>query len=165
MTVSEKYNSNLIHILNRVRNSVEMGKNVVFTNGCFDLFHVGHLDFLNKCKKCGDFLFVGINSDLSIKRIKGLSRPIIPEEQRLSIVRAIKWVDEAVLFDEDTPLELIKKIQPSILIKGGDWKIDNIVGREFVESYGGEVFIIPHEINISTSNIIQKIIRNLETIE
>ncbi len=133
-------------------------KKIVFTNGCFDIIHAGHVDYLEKTKALGDVLVVGMNSDDSMRRIKGEKRPIVPQEMRAKVLSSLKPVDYVVIFEEDTPLELIKKVKPHVLVKGGDWELENIVGREFVESYGGVVKTIPFEYDISTSKIIEKVI-------
>ncbi len=133
-------------------------KKIVFTNGCFDIIHAGHVDYLEKTKALGDLLVVGMNSDDSIRRIKGEKRPIVPQEMRAKVLSSLKPVDYVVIFEEDTPLELIKKVKPHVLVKGGDWELERIVGREFVESYGGVVKTIPFEYDISTSKIIEKVI-------
>jgi len=132
-------------------------KKVVFTNGCFDLIHAGHIDYLNKAKALGDVLIVGLNSDYSVKRIKGEKRPIINEDERAEIISNIKPVDYVVLFDEDTPAELIKELVPDLLIKGADWKIDKIVGAEAVLANGGEVKTIEFINDQSTSKIVDLI--------
>lgn len=132
-------------------------KKIVFTNGCFDIIHAGHVDYLIKAKALGDVLFVGLNSDSSIKRIKGKDRPIISEHLRAFVLDNLKPVDFVCIFDEDTPLNLIKKVRPDILAKGGDWEPNNIVGKDFVESYGGTVKTIPFVYDISTTKIISKI--------
>jgi len=132
-------------------------KKVVFTNGCFDLIHAGHIDYLNKAKALGDVLIVGLNSDYSVKRIKGEKRPIINEDERAEIISNIKPVDYVVLFDEDTPAELIKELVPDLLIKGPDWKIDKIVGAETVLANGGEVKTIEFINDQSTSKIVDLI--------
>jgi len=134
------------------------GRKVVFTNGCFDIIHSGHVDYLTKAKMMGDVLFVGINSDSSIKRIKGDKRPILDENERAFIVASLKAVDYVSLFDEDTPKELIEAIVPDVLVKGADWAIENIVGRDVVEANGGKVETIKFVNNQSTSNIIKKIL-------
>ena len=141
-----------------VLSSLRKTKKIVFTNGCFDIIHAGHVDYLEKTKALGDILVVGMNSDNSIKRIKGEKRPIVPQEMRARVLSSLKPVDYVVIFEEDTPLELIKRVKPHVLVKGGDWKLENIVGREFVESYGGEVKTIPFEYDISTSKIIERVI-------
>ncbi len=133
-------------------------KKVVFTNGCFDIIHAGHIDYLNKAKALGDILIVGINSDISVDKIKGDKRPIIPETERVLIVSNLKPVDFVVLFDDETPENLINKIIPDILVKGADWDIDKIVGKDIVLKNGGEVKSIEFVIQQSTSKIIDSII-------
>ncbi len=130
---------------------------MVFTNGCFDLLHAGHIDYLNKAKALGDVLIVGLNSDYSVKRIKGDKRPIIKEDERAEIISNVKPVNYVVFFNEDTPAELIKELVPDILIKGADWKIDEIVGAETVLANGGEVKTIKFVNDQSTSKIIELI--------
>jgi D-beta-D-heptose 7-phosphate kinase/D-beta-D-heptose 1-phosphate adenosyltransferase len=134
------------------------GRKVVFTNGCFDIIHSGHVDYLTKAKMMGDVLFVGINSDSSIKRIKGNKRPILDENERAFIVAGLKAVDYVTLFDEDTPKELIEAIVPDALVKGADWAIENIIGRDVVEANGGRVETIKFVNKQSTSNIINMIL-------
>lgn len=136
----------------------EEKKKVVFTNGCFDVLHAGHVDYLNKTKAAGDVLILGLNSDASVKRIKGEKRPIVSEEERAFILSNLKAVDYVTLFEEDTPQEIISELIPDILIKGADWAIDKIVGRDIVEANGGEVKTISFVTDQSTTNIIQTII-------
>jgi len=133
-------------------------KKVVFTNGCFDVLHAGHVDYLNKAKAAGDVLILALNSDASVKRIKGDSRPIVCQEERAFILSNLKAVDYVTLFEEDTPQEIISELIPDILIKGADWAIDKIVGRDVVEANGGEVKTISFVTDQSTTNIIQTII-------
>lgn len=133
-------------------------KKVVFTNGCFDLIHAGHVDYLSKAKAMGDILIVGLNSDASIKRIKGDKRPILNEPERSFIISNLKPVDYIVIFEEDTPAKLIEEIIPDILVKGADWSIENIIGREVVEANGGEVKTIEFINDQSTSKIIKSIL-------
>ena len=133
-------------------------KKVVFTNGCFDIIHAGHIDYLNKAKALGDVLIVGVNSDVSVIKIKGDKRPIIPEDERVLIVSNLKPVDYVVLFDEETPENLINKIIPDILVKGADWDIEKIVGKDMVLKNGGEVRTIEFIVQQSTSKIIDSII-------
>ncbi|MCL5030982.1 MAG: D-glycero-beta-D-manno-heptose 1-phosphate adenylyltransferase [Bacteroidetes bacterium] len=133
-------------------------KKVVFTNGCFDLIHAGHVDYLSKAKALGDVLIVGLNSDASIKRIKGDKRPILKEDERAFIISNLKPVDYITIFEEDTPAELIEEIIPDILVKGADWSIENIIGREVVEANGGEVKTIEFINDQSTSKIIKSIL-------
>ncbi|MFZ1519866.1 MAG: D-glycero-beta-D-manno-heptose 1-phosphate adenylyltransferase [Ignavibacteriaceae bacterium] len=135
------------------------GKKVVFTNGCFDLIHSGHVDYLVKAKEMGDVLILALNTDSSIKRIKGNKRPILQEDERAFIVSNLKPVDYVIFFEEDTPAKIIEEIIPDILVKGADWSIENIVGREVVEANGGEVKTIKFVNDQSTSNII-KIIKD-----
>ncbi|KUO63283.1 glycerol-3-phosphate cytidylyltransferase [bacterium BRH_c32] len=132
-------------------------KKVVFTNGCFDILHAGHVDYIEKAKEMGDVLIVGLNSDSSVKRIKGEKRPIVPENERAFIIASLKSVDFVILFDEDTPYELIKSLAPDILVKGDDWSIENVVGKDIVEKNGGEVKTIKFVNFQSTTNIIKTI--------
>lgn len=131
-------------------------QNIVFTNGCFDLLHVGHIRYLQEAKKLGDLLVVGVNSDASVKRLKGPTRPIQNENDRAEILAALGCVDYSIIFQEDTPLELIKKIKPRTLVKGGDWKISEIVGSDFVLALGGQVLSLQFVDGKSTTKIIQK---------
>jgi rfaE bifunctional protein nucleotidyltransferase chain/domain len=131
---------------------------VVFTNGCFDILHRGHIYYLSKAADLGDVLIVGINSDASVRRLgKGGNRPIQHENDRALILAAMQFVDAVVIFEEDTPLKLIKIVQPDILVKGGDWKPEQIVGANEVRARGGEVVVIPYVEGYSTTNIEQKI--------
>ncbi|MBQ6920029.1 MAG: D-glycero-beta-D-manno-heptose 1-phosphate adenylyltransferase, partial [Synergistaceae bacterium] len=130
---------------------------VVFTNGCFDILHSGHVKYLREAAKLGEVLVVGLNSDSSVKRLKGETRPINSQEDRAEVLCALGFVDYVVIFEEDTPLELIKIIQPDVLVKGGDYKRENVVGADFVESRGGELFLIPFVEGKSTTSIINKI--------
>lgn len=144
--------------LELVKKWKDEGKKIIFTNGCFDILHAGHIDYLEKSKSLGDVLIVGLNSDTSIRRIKGKKRPIVPQEYRKRVLEGLKAVDLVILFEEDTPERLIKEIKPDVLVKGGDWNIENIVGADFVQSYGGEVKTIEFIYDISTSKIIEKVI-------
>lgn len=130
---------------------------LVFTNGCFDLIHQGHLDLLKKAKDMGSKLYVGINSDESVKRLKGSERPINTQSFRANLLHSIKYVDKVFLFEEDTPLNLIKQIKPDILVKGGDYKPKEVIGGDFVRSYGGKVIIVPITQGFSTTNTIKNI--------
>lgn len=134
------------------------GKKVVFTNGCFDLLHAGHVKYLQKARKLGDILVLGLNSDTSVRRLKGEKRPLIGEEERAHILAALDCIDFVVLFDEDTPLELIKLLKPHILAKGGDYTPETVVGRELVESYGGHVELVTFVDGKSTTNIIERVL-------
>lgn len=130
----------------------------VFTNGCFDLLHVGHLRYLADARALGDRLVVGLNSDSSVKRLKGEERPIVPEEERREMLLGLKPVDEVIIFEEDTPLRLIQEVKPDVLVKGGDWAIDQIVGADFVIGLGGKVLSLPFHEGRSSTNIIGKIL-------
>ena len=130
---------------------------VVFTNGCFDILHSGHVKYLREAAKLGEVLVVGLNSDASVRRLKGATRPINSQEDRAEVLCALGFVDYVVIFEEDTPLELIKIIKPDVLVKGGDYNKNNVVGADFVESRGGELFLIPFVEGKSTTNIIKKI--------
>jgi D-beta-D-heptose 7-phosphate kinase/D-beta-D-heptose 1-phosphate adenosyltransferase len=138
------------------------GKRIVFTNGCFDLLHVGHIRYLEKAKALGDILVVGVNSDDSVRRLKGPGRPILPQEERTEILSGLGCVDYIIVFDESTPMELISSLQPHILVKGGDWAKETIVGREVVERSGGKVVILPFVEGTSTSNLIETILKRYE---
>ncbi|MBF9253154.1 D-glycero-beta-D-manno-heptose 1-phosphate adenylyltransferase [Pontibacter sp. 172403-2] len=133
------------------------GCKIVFTNGCFDLLHLGHVDYLEKAKQQGDKLVLGLNTDASISRIKGPSRPLQDEMSRARIMASLLFIDAVVLFDEDTPLELIKAVQPDILVKGDDYAVTQIVGHEVVTARGGEVKTVPLVKGYSTTNIVNKI--------
>ncbi len=133
------------------------GKAVVFTNGVFDLLHPGHVRYLAEARHLGDALIVGLNSDRSVKAIKGPDRPITPEAERAEILAALASVDAVVIFDEDTPHEVIRRLQPDILVKGADWAADAIVGREVVEARGGRVVRIPLAAGYSTTAILRRI--------
>ena len=132
------------------------GKKLVFTNGCFDIIHRGHVDYLNRAKALGDYLVVALNSDESVRKLKGEGRPINKLEDRAFVIANLKAVDFVVSFDEDTPFEIISAIIPDVLVKGGDWSIENIVGRDVVEANGGKVYSLPYVENYSTTNIINK---------
>lgn len=132
-------------------------KSIVFTNGCFDLFHVGHARYLRQAAKFGDILIVGVNSDDSVKRLKGDTRPIISQDNRMELLAALEFVSYVVLFEEDTPYNIIKKIKPDIIVKGGDYAPEDVVGKDIVESYGGRVEICPLVNGNSTTKIVEKI--------
>ena len=134
-----------------------LDKKVVFTNGCFDILHAGHVDYLAKAKEKGDILIVGLNSDASVRRIKGKKRPIINERERAFLLYNLKSVDYVTLFEEDTPEQLIRELIPDMLVKGSDWPIDKIVGKDIVEAHGGKVESIEFVTDQSTSKIVDKI--------
>ena len=133
------------------------GKKIVFTNGCFDILHAGHIHYLKEAKKLGDFLLVALNSDESVKKIKGDKRPLVSEKNRMIVMEALYFVDFVTLFNEETPYDLIKMILPDVLVKGGDWDIEKIVGKDIVERNGGTVVNIPFKDGFSTTSIIEKI--------
>jgi len=133
------------------------GRRVVFTNGCFDLLHPGHVRLLEEARALGDALIVGLNSDASVRSLKGAGRPIFPERERAEILAALECVDAVVIFPEPTPREIISKLLPDVLVKGGDWRADQIIGREEVEAAGGRVVSIPVVAGHSTTAILEKI--------
>jgi D-beta-D-heptose 7-phosphate kinase/D-beta-D-heptose 1-phosphate adenosyltransferase len=138
------------------------GKRIVFTNGCFDLLHVGHVRYLEAARALGDILIIGINSDPSVRGLKGPWRPILPLEERAEILSGLGCVDYVTAFDEATPLELVILLRPHVLVKGGDWTKEDVVGREVVEGSGGEVVIFPFVAGSSTTNIIETILKRYE---
>lgn len=146
------FSENLSHFLHENKH-----KKIVFTNGCFDILHKGHVAYLNEAKKCADLLIVGLNSDASVKRLKGEERPINSEQDRKFVLENLKAVDFVEIFTEDTPLELIELIMPDVLVKGGDWKVDQIVGFDVVLDNGGKVYSLNFVDGYSTTKIIQKI--------
>lgn len=133
------------------------GRRVVFTNGCFDILHVGHVRYLQQARSLGDYLVVGLNSDASVRGLKGPTRPVIPEQDRAEVLAALKPVDAVILFEQETPYELIKEVRPHVLVKGGDWKVDQIVGSDLVLADGGEVKSLTFHEGRSTTSIINKI--------
>ena len=136
----------------------ESGRKLVFTNGCFDIMHIGHVRYLNKARSLGDVLAVGVNSDRSVREIKGEARPIVPEMERAEVLAALACVDFVFIFDDPTPKHVIDAIVPDILVKGADWGISEIVGRDTVENAGGVVLNIPLVEGSSTTEIIRKIL-------
>ena len=135
----------------------KQGRKLVFTNGCFDILHYGHAKYLEDAKRKGDILIVGVNSDQSVRRIKGNKRPIVNESDRISLIAALESVDYAVLFNQDTPIKVIETLKPNILVKGADWKKGNIIGENIVSKSGGKVVRIKLVAGRSTSSIIKKI--------
>ena len=152
---------------NKVKNLVELtklreifgreGKTTVFTNGCFDVLHSGHIHLFRQAKKCGDILIVAVNDDLSVRDLKGSARPVFPLEERLEVLEAVEIIDYLTSFSQTTPREVIQALLPDVLVKGGDWKPDEVVGREEVEEAGGRVIIIPYLPGRSSSEILKKI--------
>jgi rfaE bifunctional protein nucleotidyltransferase chain/domain len=143
--------------LQRELAAIRPGKRIVFTNGCFDLLHPGHLDLLERARALGDALVVGINSDAGVRALKGSTRPLTPESERAELLAALAAVDYVTFFDEPTPRELIIALKPEVLVKGGDWTLDTIVGREEVEAAGGEVHALPLLPGYSTTALVRKI--------
>jgi D-beta-D-heptose 7-phosphate kinase/D-beta-D-heptose 1-phosphate adenosyltransferase len=147
----------IIRLRGRLRGQ---GRKVVFTNGCFDLIHGGHIKLFRKAKRLGDVLVVAVNTDASMRGIKGRGRPIFPLRERLEVLEAVADIDYITWFPEPTPRRLIAAVLPDVLVKGGDWGPDEIVGREEVEAAGGRVVIVPYVRGHSSSSIISKIVRN-----
>ena len=135
-----------------------LGKNIVFTNGCFDILHRGHVAYLEKARKLGDLLVVGLNSDKSVKKIKGPKRPLNKEKDRAFVLVNLKSVDYVCLFDESTPAGLIRKLRPDLLVKGGDYRKEEIAGAKDVESWGGDIVILPFLKGYSTTGLIKKLL-------
>ena len=142
----------------RLKDLRSAGKRVVFTNGCFDILHIGHVRYLSAARNEGDLLVVGLNSDESVRMIKGERRPIVAQEQRLEIIASLQFVDYVTLFDEPDPLKLIQLLKPTILVKGADWSADEIIGADFVKANGGRVVRVSLFKDASTSRIIKKIL-------
>jgi len=132
------------------------GQRLVFTNGCFDILHPGHIDYLAKAATLGDKLIIGLNSDASVKRLKGETRPLQNENARMTVLAALAFTDAIVIFNEDTPYELLSQIKPNILVKGGDYSINGVVGADLVTSYGGSVALLPYLPGNSTTGIIER---------
>jgi D-beta-D-heptose 7-phosphate kinase/D-beta-D-heptose 1-phosphate adenosyltransferase len=133
------------------------GKKISFTNGCFDILHAGHVQYLHEARQSGDLLVLGLNSDASVRAIKGDKRPLVPQAERAMVVAALSAVDYVTIFEEKTPLRLIEYLRPDCLVKGGDWHADAVVGGDQVRSWGGQVLIVPFRQGISTTNIVEKI--------
>jgi D-glycero-beta-D-manno-heptose 1-phosphate adenylyltransferase len=157
---SQKYSENKLHTLESIAPIISrlkyQGKKIVFTNGCFDIVHAGHLQSLNQAASFGDYLIVGINTDASVKRLKGPERPINDEHSRAIVLANLMMVDAVLLFEEDTPIQSITSLLPDVLVKGGDYTIDQIVGAKEVIANGGTVEIIPTLQGFSTTGIIEK---------
>jgi len=134
------------------------GKKIAFTNGCFDLLHVGHVRYLKEARKTADVLVLALNSDSSVHAIKGSKRPLVPEQERAEVLSALECIDFITIFSESTPLELIVLLQPDVLIKGGDWAEEQVVGRNEIRQWGGRVEIIPEVVGRSTTNIVDKVL-------
>ncbi|MFQ5790177.1 MAG: D-glycero-beta-D-manno-heptose 1-phosphate adenylyltransferase [Acidobacteriota bacterium] len=137
------------------------GQKLVFTNGCFDLLHLGHVRYLREARALGDRLLVAVNADRAVARLKGKNRPLVPLEERMEILAALEAVDYVIPFDEDTPAEVIRELTPDVLVKGGDWTHDRIVGKDIVEAAGGKVLALPFQTGYSTSEMIARIVHHL----
>ena len=148
---------NLEQATKKIKKWQAENKKIVFTNGCFDIVHLGHIDYLEKARNLGDKLVLGLNTDASVRRLKGETRPVVDEYPRARMMAAFAFVDAVILFDEATPKELIQTICPDILVKGDDYSIENIVGADFVIAHGGVVKTIPLVKGFSTTKIIEKI--------
>jgi D-beta-D-heptose 7-phosphate kinase/D-beta-D-heptose 1-phosphate adenosyltransferase len=135
------------------------GQTIAFTNGCFDILHVGHVKYLEAARRMGDLLILGLNSDASVRAIKGEKRPLVPQAERAEVVASLESVDYVTLFDETTPLRLIEYLQPDCIVKGGDWKEASVVGGDLVRARGGKVVIVPLIEGASTTNIVEKILQ------
>lgn len=140
-----------------VRDLQASGKKIVFTNGCFDIIHAGHVRYLRKARSLGDLLVIGLNSDGSVRRLKGPGRPLVREADRAELLAALEMVDHLTIFDEDTPAALIEELKPDVLVKGGDYGLKDVVGRDTVEASGGRVVIVPFVKGRSTTGLIKKI--------
>ena len=151
---------NLANILKTIRMS---GKCIVFTNGCFDILHAGHVRYLTAARSKGDILVVGLNSDRSVRSIKPENRPIVPEGQRAEVLAGLECVDYVTIFDQPDPLDLIMTLKPSVLVKGADWKEEDIIGADFVKGHGGSVIRIELVPDVSTSQLIERIVRRYGT--
>lgn len=149
--------STLSEFLGRLGNVKAGGKKIVFTNGCFDILHIGHVDYMERARSLGDFLVVGLNTDASVSRLKGPNRPVQKESSRARVMASLEFVDAVILFDEPTPFELISAILPDILVKGDDYSVETIVGADVVIANGGKVETIPLVKGYSTTSIINKI--------
>ncbi|NDV22458.1 D-glycero-beta-D-manno-heptose 1-phosphate adenylyltransferase [Desulfovibrio sp. JC022] len=144
----------------KVRADFPADRKIVFTNGCFDILHAGHVDLLSRAREQGGVLVLGLNSDKSVRSIKGEKRPVTGQQQRAFVLAGLACIDYVIFFDEDTPYNLINKVQPDVLIKGGDWSVDNIVGRDIVEGSGGKVLSLPLLPGYSTTSVIRYIREN-----
>ena len=155
--------SKIVDLEEMIRNREALrrdGKTVVFTNGCFDLLHPGHVRYLAQARELGDILIVALNSDRTVRVLKGEGRPILNEPERAEVIASLQAVDYVIFFDDETPLALISRLLPDVLVKGGDWSLDHIVGRDEVEAAGGKVLSLPYVEGLSTTDIIERI-RNL----
>ncbi|HZG63434.1 MAG TPA: D-glycero-beta-D-manno-heptose 1-phosphate adenylyltransferase [Rubrobacteraceae bacterium] len=142
----------------------ETGGRLVFTNGCFDLLHPGHVSYLRAARALGDALIIGLNSDISINKLKGPSRPVVPEFDRATVLEALESVDAVVVFDEDTPIRLLREVKPAVYVKGGDYRVEDLPEAEVAAEIGAEVKILPFETGYSTTALIEKIRTTFRTV-
>ncbi|MFI5395151.1 MAG: D-glycero-beta-D-manno-heptose 1-phosphate adenylyltransferase [Candidatus Binatia bacterium] len=149
----------LSELKRRLKSARDSGKRIVFTNGCFDLIHPGHIRYLRAAKRLGDVLVVALNSDASIRRLKGRGRPLVTARDRCEVVAALEMVDYVTVFSDDTPYQVIKRLQPDVLVKGGDWQPDQIVGADLVRAGGGTVRSLPFARGYSTTSLVKKVQR------
>lgn len=147
----------LPQLLKALKRLKRKNKRIVFTNGCFDILHMGHIAYLTKAKSLGDVLVIGLNSDSSVRRLKGKNRPVVKEKNRAMVLSALEFIDFIVIFSNLTPFNLIKAIKPDVLVKGGDWKVKDIVGSGIVKSYGGKVKSLAYMKGFSTKGLIKRI--------
>ncbi len=166
MTNTAQIQSKLFHqrhaLIPLIKQWKKEKKKIVFTNGCFDIMHLGHVDYLSKAKDLGDVLIVGLNSDCSVKKLKGENRPICDQKSRMHLLASLFFVDAVVIFEEETPLKLIQEIVPDILVKGGDYKAEDVVGYNIVKENGGKIVILELIKGYSTSSIEQKILEQFQ---
>ncbi len=155
--INKKIITNREELKLKIKKLKEKGKKIVFTNGCFDILHTGHIHYLARAKQLGDILIVAVNSDESVQRLKGKQRPVNKLEDRMFILASLFFIDFVTYFNENTPVEIIKIIQPDIHVKGGDYKIDNLPEKSIVETYGGKIIILPFVEGYSTTNILEKL--------
>ncbi len=149
----------LKELVETLRREKKSGKKIVFTNGCFDILHVGHIRYLEQARSLGDRLVIGLNADASVRKLKGASRPVNSQKDRAAVLSALECIDHIVIFSEETPEKLICAVRPDFLVKGGDWKKKDIVGSAFVESCGGKVLSLPFVKGFSTTKLLEKIQR------
>ncbi|GIW23685.1 MAG: glycerol-3-phosphate cytidylyltransferase [Candidatus Sericytochromatia bacterium] len=154
--IYKKIKTNEEELLNQINTLKLQKKKIVFTNGCFDILHTGHINYLARAKELGDILIVAVNSDHSVKRLKGKERPINTLNDRMFLLASLCFIDIVTFFEEDTPTEILKKIKPDIHVKGGDYKIEDLPEKQIIESYGGKIIILPFVQGYSTTNIITK---------
>ncbi len=162
-SVSSKIYSSVSKLARLLQMRKNRGERIVFTNGCFDLIHTGHTRYLQQARQAGDCLVIGVNSDESVVQLKGDKRPIVSLNERLEVLAGLQCVDYVIPFSETDPFQLISSLRPTILVKGGDWPLDQIIGKDIVEAEGGTVFTVPEIHGQSTSNIIDRIVERYKS--